>query len=231
MSSVSSRASGALAAEIDRATPRGVTPRSDAHRARTPRTAAQRLLTPRATAERMLTPRAATPRAAAESVLTPRAATPRVGAARASTPSALSAAPLHSEEKFPGLQSAADAPADLLYIAEYQHRPSTAAPELPIDPDSQDRITRRLWRARDHVAFSMGRAPDSSFAPQRLKEMEMSCWAPGTDGLGSTTKSTYNPWTLGVNYKDAVLGMHNRRRDRMTEFTEVLRLQSHLIRK
>eukprot|EP00931_Biecheleriopsis_adriatica_P071566 TRINITY_DN45442_c0_g1_i1.p1 TRINITY_DN45442_c0_g1~~TRINITY_DN45442_c0_g1_i1.p1 ORF type:complete len:175 (-),score=17.54 TRINITY_DN45442_c0_g1_i1:60-536(-) len=93
--------------------------------------------------------------------------------------------------------------------------------------DLEAMLRLRAIKCRDSVAFLMGRAPSSSQPPAALQALEGS--APGTE-FSSTTRSTHL-WEAERTTRDCNQGLHNRRRDYMTEFQSVLRTQEHLIRK
>lgn len=84
------------------------------------------------------------------------------------------------------------------------------------------------FRSRDSVAFLLGRAPNTSHPPARLKELEAQTPRSLTD-VGSSSKTCHG--MLALQGADKMDSSHLRKRDRMTEFVEVMMLQTHIIRK
>eukprot|EP00931_Biecheleriopsis_adriatica_P067715 TRINITY_DN41798_c0_g1_i1.p1 TRINITY_DN41798_c0_g1~~TRINITY_DN41798_c0_g1_i1.p1 ORF type:complete len:212 (-),score=27.99 TRINITY_DN41798_c0_g1_i1:59-694(-) len=91
--------------------------------------------------------------------------------------------------------------------------------------DVQAMRKMREIKMRDTVAFLLGRAPDTSFPPVKLKELEGVTPRSLLD-VAPTTRAFHGD--QGANYADP---MHRRKRDRVTEFNEVLTAQAHIVRK
>ncbi|CAE8649636.1 unnamed protein product, partial [Polarella glacialis] len=78
------------------------------------------------------------------------------------------------------------------------------------------------------VAFLLGRAPDASHPPARLKQLE-ALTPRSIINAGSTSRELHGMEALaGADIRDC---SHMHKRDRVTDFVEVMMKQSHLIRK
>lgn len=90
-------------------------------------------------------------------------------------------------------------------------------------------VTKRFKELgqRDNVGILMGSAPHWSGAPEALKILQATAPAANFD---STMRSTHT-FEIAVTPRDLLHIANNRRRDVMTEFQQVLRVQEPMLRK
>eukprot|EP00435_Cladocopium_sp_Y103_P011339 s723_g2.t4 len=177
-----------------------------------PRVSTPRVGTPRSVTPRSGTPRLRTPRSGTQRLGTPRLGTPRLGTPRLGTPQGAEPgsadAGLFSSRQEPVEE---DPPEDWPEPTQ-ESRPSTA----PMD-DWTRRTMLRLREAalNDSVGTLLGKTAQTLRAASSME---------------STMRSTHT-WEIATTPRDLLHIANNRRRDVMTEFQQVLRVQEPMLRK
>ncbi|CAE7614463.1 nphp3 [Symbiodinium sp. CCMP2456] len=101
-------------------------------------------------------------------------------------------------------------------------------PDPKEELSNTEAVRLRQCYIRDNVAFLLGRAPDTSHPPVELKMLEMA--TPRSLGnVASATKDCHG--LAAIEGADRLDGLYTRKRDRVTEYMEILMQQSHLVRK
>mmetsp|Transcript_127588 Transcript_127588/g.303182 ORF Transcript_127588/g.303182 Transcript_127588/m.303182 type:complete len:148 (+) Transcript_127588:49-492(+) len=100
--------------------------------------------------------------------------------------------------------------------------------DVPEVPDVRQASGQRQSYNRDSVAFLLGRAPETSQPPTELLALQVST-PRGLFAQVSTTKACYG--TSALEGADLLDGRYTRKRDRVTEYLEILNQQSHIVRK
>ena len=107
--------------------------------------------------------------------------------------------------------------------------------EIAEEPAAQEtprtsgmKALQRRTHMKESVAFLLGRAPESLQPPLELKALELAT-PRGLREMRSSTKTSHD--MLAIEGADPMDDRFTRKRDRVTEYLEILNQQSHIVRK
>eukprot|EP00439_Symbiodinium_sp_Y106_P073504 s1451_g13.t2 len=162
---------------------------------------------------------------------TPRGTTPRLlpGRGGGSRPSALSGDVVGRTFGLAASDAGHAAPGAVdEHPLELEKAATTPRPDPKEEPSDTEAVRLRQCYIRDNVAFLLGRAPDTSHPPVELKMLEMAT-PRSLVNVASATKDCHG--LAAIEGADRLDGLYTRKRDRVTEYMEILMQQSHLVRK
>lgn len=105
-------------------------------------------------------------------------------------------------------------------VPEVQNTPRTTSTDYSQVP--------RRNQVRDSVAFLLGRAPETLQPPLELKALQVAT-PRGLREMVSSMKSSHD--LVAIEGADPLDDRYTRKRDRVTEYLEILNQQSHIVRK